>query len=412
VLGGQEDAGSGAAAAAREVAIAHLADACVAALPGDLGRGALHLIGAVRLGVAEPGGDVDAVAVGPDTVPRRAFFEGTREWLAAVGGEVRIAGEAVAPVLRGAVAGVAVDLGYAALPADLAGSAPETLGLADLDRLDPESRGAILAVRDAAAVRAAVAERGAEGAFRLALRALKRWARGRGLYSNAFGFLSGFGWTLIAAWAVTREGDFDGAPAVLGRAFAALAAGGPLALNDEAAAFAPRARDVLVLPTPSAPSRNAARNVTRATAAVIRAEAARAARICERARRSDDEASWVALFEPWDARVEAGPWLDLTLRAEDGEALAASAGWVEGHVLGLLLDLEAGAAPLLRPDPRRVALPGEAVRYTVCLGPDALKNLAAASEAAARFEQAFGGWSGRPAGASLRVEIRTESRAP
>jgi uncharacterized protein (UPF0248 family) len=128
---------SAAALAARRAAVAHLAEACVAALPGDQGRTALHLTGAVRLGVAEEGSDVDAIAVGPAEVPREAFFEVACEWIHAVGGEAWIARDAVLPVLRGVVSGVAVDLGYAALPPDLAARRPEAMSQADLARLDP-----------------------------------------------------------------------------------------------------------------------------------------------------------------------------------------------------------------------------------------------------------------------------------
>jgi poly(A) polymerase len=392
------------AAKARLVAITHLADACLAALPGDLGEGALHLTGAVRLGLAEAGGDVDAIAVGPDSVSRETFFEAAREWLVAAGGEASIAGDAVAPVLRGAIAGVAVDLGYAALPADLQARAPETMSPADLARLDPASRGSILAVRDAVAARAAVAARGAAGSLQLSLRALKRWARARGLYSNAFGFLSGFGWTLLAAWGVTRDGD-PTAAAALARVFEVLGAGDPsraVALTDDAAAYRPRSHEILVLPSPSAPSRNVARNVTRATAAVLRTEAARASRIVAEARRG--EARWDALFEPYDGRAGSGARIDLSLRCEDDASAGASAGWVSGHVLGLLLDLETAGATRLRPDPRGMEVAG-GITYTIALG-DGPVDLAGARAAAVRFEQAFASWGSRPPGASIELTVR------
>src|SRR5262249_34956836 len=152
-----------------------------------------------------------------------AFFDAACEWLRAIGGEVRVVGDAVAPVLRGVISGVAVDLGYAERPAGLAPCAPEALTAAELGRFDRASQGALGAVRDASCVRALVAARGADEAFGVAVRALKRWARARGLYSNAFGFLGGFGWALLCAWGCTRgEDGAPSAPAVLERALAAL----------------------------------------------------------------------------------------------------------------------------------------------------------------------------------------------
>jgi poly(A) polymerase len=344
---------------------------------------------------------VDAIVVGPVEVPREAFFESAREWLATVGGEAWIAEDAVAPVLRGAVSGVAVDLGYAALPPDLVDKVPEAMSTAELARLDPASRGALLAVRDASSVRAVVSARGAEGALRLSLRALKRWARARGLYSNAFGFLSGFGWTLLAAWGVTRDGE-PAASVALGRVLDVLCAcdpAYPVILTDDAAAYVPRPRDLLVLPSPAAPSRNVARNMTRGTAAVLRAEAARAGEIVARARRLGR--GWEALFEPYDVRAEGGARVEIALRCTDRAGLGASLGWIEGHVLGLLLDLEAGPAPRYRPDPRRTALP-DGVSYAIALEDGG----AGAEEAAARFEKAFAAWEARPPGAALEVRVR------
>src|SRR5262249_27920155 len=133
---------------------------------------------------------------------------------------------------------------------------------------------------------------------------------------------------------------------------------------EDAAAYVPRPRDLLVLPSPAAPSRNVARNMTRGTAAVLRAEAARAGPIVARARRG--EGSWDALFEPYDVRGSSGARVEIALHCTDPAALGASIGWIEGHVLGLLLDLEAGTALRYRPDPRRTALP-DGVSYAIAL---------------------------------------------
>ena len=405
--------GSSVRSEAQRSAIAHLRDACEAALPVG-GRSALHLTGAARLGVQEPGGDVDAVALGPASVGRDDFFSAAAEWLRIAGGPVRLVGDAVAPVLRGTLSGVSVDLGYARFPEGLAPADPASLTFAALSLFDRESQGALSAVRDADAVLAALDARGATQAFRVALGALKRWAKARGLYSNAMGYMSGFGWTLLQAWACTRKSSALQEPGeALQAALQALALcdeAHPVALTAEATTYPPRARDVLIVPSPTAPVRNVARNVTRATAAVLRQEASAGAERVSRIR--SGALPWDALLEPYDPSLDGEHFVALELGCARAEDMDPCAGWLEGRALGLLLELEAKVSPRLRPDPRRRSLAGgeggARGTYLVALR-SAEVDLDALRRAGRRLEESFEAWHERPSPSTLAVTHRSRA---
>ena len=54
--------------------------------------------------------------------------------------------------------------------------------------------------------------------FRLALRAIKLWAKCQGLYSNILGYLGGFSWAMLVAKICVDNPDRD-ASGILGRFF-------------------------------------------------------------------------------------------------------------------------------------------------------------------------------------------------
>src|SRR5262249_9577885 len=99
-----------------------------------------------------------------------------------------------------------------------------------------------------------------------------------------------------------------------------------------------------------APPRNVARNVLRSTAAVLRAEIALGR---DRATSAESGAGpWEALFEPYRPDPTSTRELSVEIQAESAASLAQALGWLDGAVLGALLELEAAGVPGLRPDPR------------------------------------------------------------
>src|SRR5262249_30995479 len=159
-----------------------------------------HVLGSVRLGADDEHSDLDVLVVAPPSLPRAALFERLQGALASAGAldRVRVVEEAFVPALKLVVGGVEVDVSHAALPEGVGLAAPAQLGQAVLDRLDPPSRRAILGALEADALFARAAERVGADAFRALLRALKAWARARGVLGNGLGFLGGFSWAVLA----------------------------------------------------------------------------------------------------------------------------------------------------------------------------------------------------------------------
>jgi hypothetical protein len=145
---------------------------------------------------------------------------------------------------------------------------------------------------------------------------------------------------------------------------------------------------------------------------VIRAELSRAADLAEHA--SSNRASWDAFFDPYVPAQGGVAELGIAIRAASPASLARSVGWLDGAILGTLLELEAAGVPGIRPDPRPRQDPGEAlphVRFGVVLGP-APHAGTALTAAAAGIERAFSAWSARPPDAELTVTWPAPGSAP
>ncbi|MFY0539301.1 hypothetical protein [Nannocystis pusilla] len=127
--------------------------------------------------------------------------------------------------------------------------------------------------------------------------------------------------------------------------------------------------------------------MTRSTLALLHAELRRAQTL-----RAAGDPAWMAAVDPsaHPRRVE------LTLQG-CGEAQAECVGWLEGHVMGLLLALE-DAGARVRPYPR--SLPAGEACWTIGLEGGESPAIAAAAGA---FAGAFASWADRPEGAELLV---------
>ncbi|NJL69586.1 MAG: hypothetical protein HC894_28835 [Microcoleus sp. SM1_3_4] len=86
------------------------------------------------------------------------------------------------------------------------------------------------------------------------------------------------------------------------------------------------------------PCQNSTRNVTRSTAAVVRSELNRGAEIARQV--LAENADWAALFEPVDLSVRSQNFLVLTASSEVVDNITECAGWIEGNLIGLAINLE------------------------------------------------------------------------
>jgi poly(A) polymerase len=371
----------------------------------------LHPYGSYLLGTDGAGSDVDAVAIGPASLSREDFARALIQELAtAASVSARFVADAAIPLVKLSLGGVSFDLAYASRPEGVPASDDLlTLLEKDGDTLDPAGLRAVLGLADSVGLMDAVgpnAER-----FRALLRAVKAWARARGLYSHALGYLGGLSWTLLAAWARTRA-----APAVLTSDAALLAHffetfatwpwPQPVALTPATARYRPDGkRDLLPVIAPALPARNTARNVSRSTFRVLKEEWLRARDLVARARTTHTPGAWAELFQPLDVDAGFTTGLRVSVQAADPETHEAVAGWLLGHVTALVYRLEGDRRVSVRPllSPR-----GDGSLFIALESRDADAltwrphgPLFAAVES---FRQSFHEWTRRPDGTALHFE--------
>ncbi|AWO95712.1 putative poly(A) polymerase type 3-like [Scophthalmus maximus] len=154
--------------------------------------------GSYQLGVHAKGADIDALCVGPGFIPRKDFFSSFYEKLKSQEGvrDIRAIEETFVPVIKLGFDGIEIDLVYAQLPRK---SISEKLNLLDnklLEAMDKHSIRSLNGYRVTETILSLVPN---VLSFRLALRAIKLWAKRRNIYSNMMGFLGGISWAILVA---------------------------------------------------------------------------------------------------------------------------------------------------------------------------------------------------------------------
>ncbi|NXR18154.1 PAPOG polymerase, partial [Cinclus mexicanus] len=161
--------------------------------------GKIFTFGSYRLGVHTKGSsDIDALCVAPSHVERSDFFQSFFEKLKNLGEvkNLRAIEDAYVPVIKFEFEGIEIDLVFAKL------SLPTVSD--DLDLRDDSC----LKSLDIRCIRSLNGSRVTDEIlrlvpnlenFRLTLRAVKLWAKRRGVYSNIMGFLGGVSWAMLVA---------------------------------------------------------------------------------------------------------------------------------------------------------------------------------------------------------------------
>lgn len=362
----------------------------------------VHVVGSHRMGVATPESDTDLLAIGPAEVSTEALFGDLSRALASRPDvrEVRVVTDAKVPVLRVESETGAFDLFHARMPDAETVCAPEELPQKVIDRMDPTSQRAINAAREAAFIADAIARTLDPARFRALALDLRAWAKARGVYGNAFGYPGGITWTLLALWSVQRHPSASSASLEALRAhfFEALDAhdwSEPVTVRDDLPVPDETKHDRLRVMTPSAPSHNSARNLTRSTAGVLREELRRARKILAR-----DPSAWSEAIEPLTSGD--GRTLTLTTTVTQSGDLKALTGWLEGRMVTVILTLERESRVTARPWPRWDTTPdGTRAALSVELRGEPVGEPATAVHTVLR--DALDGWDGRPEGARIDV---------
>ncbi|NXS54805.1 PAPOG polymerase, partial [Brachypteracias leptosomus] len=160
--------------------------------------GKIFTFGSYRLGVHTKGADIDALCVAPRHVERTDFFQSFFEKLKHQEGikNLRAVEDAYVPVVKFEFDGIEIDLVFARLSKHIIS---DNLDLGDdscLSSLDIRCIRSLNGCRVTDEILRLVPNK---ENFRIALRAIKLWAKRRAIYSNMLGFLGGVSWAMLVA---------------------------------------------------------------------------------------------------------------------------------------------------------------------------------------------------------------------
>lgn len=164
-----------------------------------LTKGSLFLAGSYRLGLDDPNSDIDAVCVAPWHVTHDDFFTSFCRLLEQTSGVTQLAPvpNAYMPLISLSIFGVRMDLLFARLPV----SSVEANQNIDSDHMligvQETSMKALNAPRVSSMLLCLVPKR---REYRIVLRAVRAWARLRGVYSAKLGYLGGISWAIMVAF--------------------------------------------------------------------------------------------------------------------------------------------------------------------------------------------------------------------
>ncbi|NWI19050.1 PAPOG polymerase, partial [Crypturellus soui] len=164
---------------------------------GNVG-GKIFTFGSYRLGVHTKGADIDALCVAPRHVERSDFFQSFFEKLKHQEEikNLRAVEDAYVPVVKFEFDGIEIDLVFARLSLQ---TISDNLDLGDDSRLRSLDIRCIRSLNGCRVTDEILHLVPNKENFRLTLRAIKLWAKRRGIYSNMLGFLGGVSWAMLVA---------------------------------------------------------------------------------------------------------------------------------------------------------------------------------------------------------------------
>ncbi|NXN54421.1 PAPOG polymerase, partial [Rynchops niger] len=160
--------------------------------------GKIFTFGSYKLGVHTKGADIDAVCVAPRHVERSDFFHSFFEKLKHQEKikNLRVIEDAYVPVVKFEFDGIEIDLVFARLSMQ---TVSDNLDLGDDSRLRSLDIRCIRSLNGCRVTDEILHLVPNKENFRLTLRAIKLWAKRRGIYSNMLGFLGGVSWAMLVA---------------------------------------------------------------------------------------------------------------------------------------------------------------------------------------------------------------------
>ncbi|KAF7648957.1 hypothetical protein LDENG_00149370, partial [Lucifuga dentata] len=269
--------------------------------------GKIFTFGSFRLGVHSKGADIDALCVAPEHVERKDFFSSFYEKLTQQeeAKDVQALEDAFVPLIKMVFDGIQIDLLFARV---VLKRVSEKLNLMNDQLIKNVDQRCLRSLNGYRATEEILNLVPCADSFRLALKAIKLWAKRRNIYSNALGFLGGVSWAILLARVCQLYPNATASilvckffkfysmwtwpyPVLLKQA---------LDLDFGFPVWDPRIHvsdrfHLMPVITPAYPSQNSAYNVTASTRAVMVEEINRGHAIAQEIQQ--DKADWSKLFE-------------------------------------------------------------------------------------------------------------------
>ena len=354
----------------------------------------LYTFGSYRLGVHGPAADIDTLCIGPRHLTRAEDFFGS-EWTGYEGSfylemknhpgtdQVVAVPDAVVPELKLVFRGFEIDIAYVCMGSYV--SVPEDLDVCQtsiLQNLDDASVKSLNGCRVADQLLRLVPN---HDAFRITLRALRVWAKERGVYSNVLGYFGGVNLALLVARVCQLYPN--AAPSMLVYSFFQLwdawqwstpvmltpivDEGHGLRVWDERVNKAERFQLMKII-TPAYPAQNSTFNVTHSTLHVLKNEFKRGREVCAEILMSKKR--WESLWEPLPFFTMHKHYLQVTIAAVSEDDFKKWEGWVHSRLRMLVQGVETcSGGALAHPYPERKQDPAKDEKlhciYYLGLGP-------------------------------------------
>ncbi|XP_061164398.1 poly(A) polymerase beta-like [Saccostrea echinata] len=319
----------------------------------DAFGGKVCTFGSYRLGVHTKGADIDTLCVAPRHVERTDFFTSFFEILKNTPEvkDLRAVEEAFVPVIKMTFDGIELDMLFArlALP-----QIPEDIDLRDESLLKNLNEKCVRSLNGCRVTDEILHLVPNKHSFRMALRAVKLWAKKKGIYSNAVGFLGGVSWAMLVARVCQLYPN--AAPATLLHKFFMIIHKWewpqPVLLkplqhenkyNLQFPVWDPRVNTsdrfhLMPIITPAYPQQNSTFNVTLSTRSIMTEELKDGLEIVSKIYENKD--GWSTLFEPSNFFQKYKHYIVLTASALEEEHYLEWNGYVESKIRLLVGNLE------------------------------------------------------------------------
>lgn len=311
----------------------------------------LQLLGSSRIGTNTLSSDLDLLAAIPKELDSLFFLEAVQTQLEGWYESARLVRHAQVPILKLQMDGISVDLLCVEYPASFISM--DTLSEKHRRYFNPQDWQAVTGILEAASILDYVPQRISLDTFQWFVKTIKVWANARAIKGNAFGFLGTYSWTILAAWVldqIPEQEDSEDVSVLITYFFAFLNQydwAVPITIIKEHHYNVRKKQDRMPILTSIKPYYNSARNITRSTKKILQEEFKRGHFMLKQIKKGKH--SWADLLET--VSVSAAPNLKLVVRADNDLALQEACGWIEGHIVSLIIALEQLEGLTIRPYP-------------------------------------------------------------